>query len=172
MYSSSREFLFLNLDDTYELADNLEEGASVFKSSQIDLYMNRPKDTELDNITIVDFYKTYRVTNSKKSMFPDVKIRNKEPIIIIRPNRSSDPKSEYYEEYCKQQMIRRVPFRDYSDLKPDESTSWVSIYEELMELGSDERNIDHNFATEVRNADLVAVEAKEDNAGNYDPEAV
>ena len=51
-------------------------------------------------------------------------------------------------------MIRRVPFRDYSDLKPDERTSSASIYEELINSGSDKNKIDQHFATEVGNGDL------------------
>ena len=66
LFSASREFVYLSLDGSRELADNLSEEQSITKLNLVDLYMDRP---DSENSLIVHCYNTLEVIKLTKTRF-------------------------------------------------------------------------------------------------------
>ena len=70
--------------------------------SILDHYKNHPRTPEFDRLTLLDFAKCYtmrRVEGNEPSH------RNREVVVIIKPNYSPEPDSPHYEDYCHQKLM-------------------------------------------------------------------
>ena len=132
MVRASRDFVYLSLDGSRQLDDQLEEGESVTVDSLLDHYCARPSTPLFDAMTLLEFVQTYR---TPKRAGDDLTRRKKEVVVIPRPFCSPDPKGPKYEQYCRQKLMLHQPFRQLDELLGN-SDSHSTAYSRFLQSSS------------------------------------
>lgn len=101
LYSASREFVILSLDNSRQLKDRVHEHSPITKPSIVDHYHGRPNTTSFNNITLLNFAQQYSMP---KELGSNPKPRAKPVVIIVRPHHAPDVTGPNYEQYCMQKL--------------------------------------------------------------------
>ena len=128
MSLSTREYVYLSLDGSREIQNNLEEGSTATALSTLDKYVERPSTSEFEDITLLKFVQDYDCTKTSISK------QTKTAVVIVRPHLSYDPNGARFEQYCMQKMMLHIPFRCVDSLK-NEHTTFEAAYAEFLSSG-------------------------------------
>ena len=128
MSLSTREYVYLSLDGSREIQNNLEEGSTATALSTLDKYVERPSTSEFDEITLLKFVQNYHCTKTS------IAKRTKTAVVIVRPYISCDPNGARFEQYCMQKMMLHIPFRCVDSLK-NGHTTYEAAYVEFLSSG-------------------------------------
>ena len=129
MSLSTREYVYLSLDGSREIQNNLEEGSTATALSTLDKYVERPSTSEFEDITLLKFVQDYHCTKTSISK------RTKTAVVIVRPYLSCDPNGARFEQYCMQKMMLHIPFRCVDSLK-GKHTTFEAAYVDFLSSGS------------------------------------
>ena len=114
MVMTTRDFVFLSLDGSRQMQENLEEGQPATSLSSLDHYMKRPSTQIFESMTLLHYVQHYSMP---KYLGAQPCIRQKAVVVIVRPFCSADPNGPNYEQYCTQKLMLYQPFRDYHQLR-------------------------------------------------------
>lgn len=135
MVHCSRFFVHLNTDPSRELV-NLRESAisreEVMCVNSIDKYAGRSR--ALEDVCMFTYFRDFDVNSTRTTVPPKRPIA---AIVTVIPRYSSDRNGVQYEDYCRQQMLLRAPFRSVADcLQNGRYRTYQAAYEEAIEAGT------------------------------------
>ena len=113
MLKASRDFIVLSLDGSRMVDENYQEGQQATVPSVLDHYVTRPSTPVFSDMTLFTFASTYSMPKQPSA---EPTRRRKDVIVIVRPYCFSDHDAPTYEQYCRQQLMLHVSFRQISHI--------------------------------------------------------
>ena len=113
MFKASRDFIVLSLDSSRMVDENYQEGQQATVPSVLDHYVTRPSTPVFNDMTLLTFASTYCMPKQPSA---EPTRRRKDVIVIVRPYCPSDHDAPTYEQYCRQQLMLHVSFRQISHI--------------------------------------------------------
>lgn len=107
MVMTTRDFVFLSVDGSRQMQENLEEGQPATSLSPLDHHIKRPSTLLFENMTLLHYVQHYSMPKHLGAQFC---VRQKAVVIIVRPFCSADPNGPDYEQYCTQKLMLYQPF--------------------------------------------------------------
>ena len=89
LYTSSRDFVTLNLDDSLQVVCNPDSNKRSTVSTLIEIYKSRPNTPLFEELTLLEFVARYR---RPKKPFGELTARNKDAIVVVQPRLTPDEK--------------------------------------------------------------------------------
>jgi len=164
MYRTSRDFVYLSLDGSRELADKLEDERCVTVASHLDHYCARQSTPEFEVLSLKQFVEKYKIPKQVGERLIPIK---KNVAVIPRPYCSPDPNGSKYEQYCRQKQTMHKPFRCLNDLL-EMFESHSDAYYHFLQTGAvppsladdihrlevaERENLDHGESEDEENTD-------------------
>ena len=157
MFRASRAIVYLSLDGSRELEDQLEEGENVTVDSQLDHYCARPSTPHFEGMTLLEFVSSYK---TPKRAGDDPILRVKKVVVIVRPFCSPDPRGPNYEQYCRQKLMLFQPFRQLEELLGTSDTH-SAAYSLFLQTGA----VPPSLAEDIQRLEAAGRETPSNNHG-------
>ena len=133
MFKASQDFIVLSLDGSRMVDENYQEGQQATVPSVLDHYVTRPSTPVFNDMTLFTFASTYCM--SKQSSTEPTR-RRKDVIVIVRPYCPSDHDAPTHEQYCRQQLMLHMSFRQISDILGEHDTYAEAYATFLLSTGA------------------------------------